>query len=308
GAVVYCHNCKTKRYCYPCLENWYPGKAKEEIENACPVCCGNCNCKACLRANIVVSRHEEPGPNVKLQRLLHLLHGVLPLLRQIYLEQESEIEIEAKIQGIELAEVKIIRAQLDEVERRYCDNCNTSIVDFLRNCPNPDCSYDLCLTCCRELRKGCQPGGSQAYSSHRQFIERSHGKDTDVKHTTRAPRKKSGWEGAQAAECSTTDVVGQFPEWNTNADGSIPCPPKERGGCGSKILELRRSFKTNWVSKLLNNAEKLTYNFQVPNVDFPNGCPSCHLIVANDCKNPERQELAEVTVMTTFCIVPVLWI
>ncbi|KAF5189861.1 lysine-specific demethylase JMJ25 [Thalictrum thalictroides] len=290
GDVVCCHNCKTKRYCYPCLKKWYPGKAKEEIENVCPVCCGNCNCKACLRENIVVSSHEEPDPNVKLQLLLHLLHGLLPLLRQIFLEQKSEIEIEAKIQGIELAEVKIVRAQLDEAERRYCDNCNTSIVNFHRNCPNPDCSYDLCLTCSRELREVCQPGGSEADSSHRQFIERYHGKDTDVKHATRAPRKKSGLEGAQAAECSTTDVAGQFSVWNTNADGSIPCPPKERGGCGSTVLELRRSFKTNWISKLLENAEKLTYNSQVPNVNFPHGCPSCHL--KNDCKNPKVRQAA----------------
>lgn len=49
GEVVRCTKCKTKRYCKPCLKNWYPRMKEEEIAQACPVCLGNCNCKACLR-------------------------------------------------------------------------------------------------------------------------------------------------------------------------------------------------------------------------------------------------------------------
>lgn len=97
----------------------------------------------------------------------------------------------------------------------------------------------------------------------------------DVKHANKAPRRSSGWEGDQSVESSITDVVAQFPDWTAKNDGSIPCPPKQRGGCGSKILELRRSFKNNWAHKLLMNAEKLTSNFQLPKIDFPNGCPPC---------------------------------
>lgn len=33
--------------------NRYPGKTRENFENACPFCCGNCNCKACLREFLV---------------------------------------------------------------------------------------------------------------------------------------------------------------------------------------------------------------------------------------------------------------
>ncbi|OVA06274.1 zinc finger protein [Macleaya cordata] len=294
GSVVFCSNCKRKRYCYICLSKWYPEKKREEIEIACPVCCGNCNCKACLRAELVIPGRQEADPHVRLQRLLYLLHRVLPLLRQIHLEQNYEIEMEAKIQGVKQEEIDVTRSKLDENERRYCDNCNTSIVDFHRSCPNPDCSYDLCLTCCRELREGRQPGGSEAESSHRHFVERAHGQGTDVKSKTRAPKKRSGWESQVALEskvCKTKES-SQFPEWSANADGSIPCPPKERGGCGIEILALRRNFKTNWVGKLLNNAEELTNNCQFPDGDFSLGCSSCHLSAENDKNNSEVRQAA----------------
>ncbi|KAF9601123.1 hypothetical protein IFM89_017028 [Coptis chinensis] len=51
--------------------------------------------------------------------------------------------------------------------------------------------------------------------------------------------------------------------------------PIECGGCGSKILELRRNLKANWTSNLLKSAEKLTSNSPFPNVDSPVGCSSC---------------------------------
>lgn len=38
------------------------------------------------------------------------------------------------------------------------DNCKTGIVDLHRSCPK--CSYDLCLTCCQELREGRLQGGA----------------------------------------------------------------------------------------------------------------------------------------------------
>lgn len=105
----------------------YPGKSREDFENACPFCCGNCNCKACLREFLVkvgflfncISLHceskavnfcllmvlllwqpcREVDPSVKLQRLRYLLYKALPVLRHIYSEQSSELEIEAKIRG-----------------------------------------------------------------------------------------------------------------------------------------------------------------------------------------------------------------
>ncbi|RZC53861.1 hypothetical protein C5167_012715 [Papaver somniferum] len=165
---------------------------------------------------------------------MYLVQRVLPLLRQIHMEQNYEIEMEARIQGVEEREIKVTRCESGGDERQYCDNCNTSIVDFHRSCQNPECFYDLCLTCCRELRDGCQPGGGEAESSHRNFVARAEGTDVKTERKAPKPKKSSGSESEVAfeAEVCETAESSEFPEWKANADGSIPCPPKERGGCG----------------------------------------------------------------------------
>lgn len=127
------------------------------------------------------------------------------------------------------------------------DNCNTSIVNFHRSCPNPECSYDLCLNCCQELRKGIQPGGKESESSLDQFVERSNGQDPP----------------------------NNFPEWTANTDGSIPCPPKPRGGCGTRVLVLRRIFEPNWVHKLINGADFITSSQRLLDDDASQGCSLC---------------------------------
>lgn len=53
-----------------------------------------------LTWHLLQNNRQELDANVKLQRLLYLLHKVIPVLRQIQSEQSLEIEIEAKIQGI----------------------------------------------------------------------------------------------------------------------------------------------------------------------------------------------------------------
>uniref|UniRef100_A0A803MNW6 JmjC domain-containing protein n=1 Tax=Chenopodium quinoa TaxID=63459 RepID=A0A803MNW6_CHEQI len=54
--------------------------------------------------------------------------------------------------GVSVSEAVVQMASVAKNERVYCDNCKTSIADFLRSCP--ECEYDLCLTCCREIRAG----------------------------------------------------------------------------------------------------------------------------------------------------------
>ncbi|XP_074303478.1 lysine-specific demethylase JMJ29-like [Silene latifolia] len=156
GPVVRCTKCKTKRFCFPCIANWYPRMTHDQIAEACPFCLHNCNCKACLRMEGPVKHMMKDDFEVageeKIEHSKNLLKSILPFLKQINLEQMTEKDIEAKIQGVLVDEVKIPMGVCDSDERIFCNHCRTSIVDYHRSCFV--CSYDLCLTCCREIRAG----------------------------------------------------------------------------------------------------------------------------------------------------------
>lgn len=104
------------------LKNWirYPEKTREDIEIACPFCRGNCNCRVCLKQDLdVLAGHQEEDKNIKLEKLLYLLQKTLPLLRHIQQEQNSELEVESKICGIQLTEDHVKRSVLDDDDRVY---------------------------------------------------------------------------------------------------------------------------------------------------------------------------------------------
>ncbi|BBN04549.1 [histone H3]-dimethyl-L-lysine9 demethylase [Marchantia polymorpha subsp. ruderalis] len=234
GAVVRCTKCERKRYCTLCIAKWYPDLTEDDFETNCPFCRGNCNCKACLRSAGPIEDEIEKSESERIKLSKYMLTKVLPYLNQLQEEQHKELEIESKLRGkvVEKAE----RAGIDLDERLFCDNCSTSIVDFFRTCPG--CSYDLCLTCCNELRDGRQPGGEMAVSSKKQTAERA---DREV------TEKDS------------------FPDWKANADGSICCPPKERGGCGlSSPLKLNTLFEPQWLSKLVADAQHIVRSSDQP--------------------------------------------
>nr|KYP72371.1 Lysine-specific demethylase 3B [Cajanus cajan] len=255
NGIVICTKCKRKRYCYECITKWYPDKTREEMETACPFCLGNCNCRLCLKEDIsVVTGTGEADTEVKLQKLFYLLDKILPLLQNIQLEQRSELEVEASMHGSQLLEEEVVRSLIDDNERVYCDNCNTSIVNFHRSCPNPDCQYDLCLACCMETRIGLQCEEIPA----------------------------SGNEGAD-------DTPPVTSAWRAEINGGIPCPPKARGVCGTTILSLKRLFEANWVEKLIKNVEELTIKYQPPNIDLSLGCSMCQSFEEDAVQNFVRK-------------------
>lgn len=174
------------------------------------------------------------------------------------------------------------------------DKCNTSIVNFHRSCPNPDCSYDLCLTCCWELRKGCQPGGSEPESYCQQLYEGVHGKGT-VSNGQIPENVNENISQSVPVNGYTNDMSYEFPDWRAEADGRIPCPPKAQGGCGAQLLELRRIFEADWVEKLIFSSEDLTVHYQSSDVDFSQGCSTCHSIssAGNGVKASEARHAAD---------------
>ena len=145
------------------MNRWYPGMPEEAFAESCPVCCQNCNCKSCLRLDGPIRTLKNLKFEIsKEEKSLYskfILQKLLPFLRRFDAEQVMEMEIEARIQGLPVSELKLHKAKCQKNERMYCNNCKTSIVDFHRNCSS--CSYDLCLTCCRELRDGHLKGGEE---------------------------------------------------------------------------------------------------------------------------------------------------
>ncbi|KAJ4972653.1 hypothetical protein NE237_005827 [Protea cynaroides] len=339
--VVVCSKCRRKRYCGPCIERWYPQLTEDSIENLCPFCRGNCNCKACLRTDKGLTELRDSNAKIskadKVQHAKYLLHLLLPFLKQFDEEQLKEKQFEARIQGLTPMDVEIRKAVCGVDERMYCDNCKTSIVDFHRSCPN--CTYDLCLTCCREIRDGCLLAGREEVETefydrgtgylHGELASKSsrrrqsskvehgdhaylHGNLPSMSSSLKQPLKADHGDHIQPTsvghedhikstsvdrednnnKLTSVDNEGHIKEisvWKANENGSIPCPPKEMGGCGCGLLELKCIFEANWVAELEKTAEKITEKNNVNDVPGTSeDCCSCFksggmIEFANDC-------------------------
>eukprot|EP00256_Glycine_max_P052345 XP_014618670.1 lysine-specific demethylase JMJ25 isoform X3 [Glycine max] len=231
--VTWCQRCDRRGYCDSCLSTWYSDISLDEIQRICPACRGICNCKTCLRSdNSIKVRIREIPVLDKLQYLHVLLSSVLPVVKQIHCEQSFEVELEKKLRG---AEIDLPRIKLNSDEQMCCNFCRIPITDYHRRCPS--CSYDLCLSCCRDLREATA----------------DHNKEPQT----------------EQAKTSDRNILSKFPHWRSNDNGSIPCPPKECGGCGYSSLNLSRIFKMNWVAKLVKNVEEMVSGCRISNADGP---------------------------------------
>ncbi|KNA19484.1 hypothetical protein SOVF_061170 isoform B [Spinacia oleracea] len=304
GRVIRCSKCKSKRFCIPCITTWYPQMTEEQIAQACPLCLGNCNCKSCLRMEGSTKYQVKDGYNVrqevKIDHSKYLLRIILPLLKQFNQEQMTEKEIEAKIQveylwevdstimrrSALVSEVEIQNAIGRENEQVFCNNCRNSIVDFHRSCPN--CMYDLCLTCCREVRAGrlqdCEEAVTEYVDKDLQNLHckssrgrpkkptRGYNAPTKSKEPARCLRVHVQSEritGGKKAPARSKRIVSDNPcglhfddqnkaksEWKGERNGAITCPPPIFEGCGGAVLELKSILSDGWVSELLKKAEQ----------------------------------------------------
>ncbi|XP_062084782.1 E3 ubiquitin-protein ligase JMJ24 [Humulus lupulus] len=262
--VIWCLKCDRRGYCDSCISKWYPDISVEDIQRICPACHGNCNCKVCLRGdNLLKVRIKEIPALDKLQYLHCLLSSVLPVVKLIHHEQCSEVELEKRLRG---TDIELSRTRLNVDEQMCCNFCRIPIIDYHRHCAN--CSYDLCLSCSRDLREAsvaCINGVA------------------DSKIGREGEDKESVVEQVPRVKLNFSD---KFPEWKANSDSSIPCPPKEYGGCGYSSLNLSRIFKMNWVAKLVKNVEEMVSGCRV------NGDANMEKIVFNDprhCQYANRE-------------------
>nr|KYP33131.1 Lysine-specific demethylase 3B [Cajanus cajan] len=255
GEVVRCTLCKRKRFCLPCLKNWYPHLKNDDVAEACPVCRGNCNCKACLKSDALIKKMREKAAETiedeKVELSMHLLQVLLPYLRLLEEEQMIENETEAKILGLSVSKLNIVKADFSPKERVYCDNCKTSIFDYHRSCTK--CSFDLCLICCRELRRGQLIGGADPFAL--QFV----------------------WKDQNTPNVNAKPVVREWSRsgWHAESDGSIPCP-KANSECNHGSLELRSILGQHFISELVGKANELAQAYKLQDVvKTPDNMCSC---------------------------------
>ncbi|KAL1567379.1 lysine-specific demethylase JMJ25-like [Salvia divinorum] len=240
--VVWCLKCDQRGYCENCISTWYAGISIQEIQKVCPACRGTCSCRVCMRGdNLIKARIREISAQDKLQYLYCLLSAVLPIVKRIHAEQCSEVELEKRLRG---NEIDLVRTKLNADEQMCCDFCRVPIIDYHLHCTT--CSYDLCLSCCKDIRGASTPSVNEELD------------DISLETNNSDQRPNS-------TRLTQLNFIEKFSSWKADHDGSIQCPPKENGGCGSCILTLKRIFKMNWVAKLVKNVEEMVNGCKINN-------------------------------------------
>ncbi|KAG0545339.1 hypothetical protein BDA96_02G353200 [Sorghum bicolor] len=151
--VANCKNCD-KNFCNSCINKWYSKLSRKDIKARCPACRGLCNCKQCNLGHTKGAMHKEPPSgerkilSIKISN--HQFYKLLPV--KLDQEQLDELELEAKIQGTKISNVRVQVAENGQNESLYCNICKLSVSQFLRCCPT--CPFKLCLSCCQKIREG----------------------------------------------------------------------------------------------------------------------------------------------------------
>ncbi|XP_015696729.2 lysine-specific demethylase JMJ25-like isoform X2 [Oryza brachyantha] len=137
------------------------------------------------KADTLDVKADEVDAETKNKYASYMLHYLVPHLTKLNKDQMSEMEKEAKIQRLELSQLTVEQAACRNDERVFCDNCKTSIFDLHRSCPN--CSYELCIICCKELREGKLMGSCEeelfSYPNRgSDYMHGGNGKPDDLTH------------------------------------------------------------------------------------------------------------------------------
>ncbi|KQK15789.1 uncharacterized protein LOC100841894 [Brachypodium distachyon] len=152
--VVKCKNCNNQYFCNSCINKWYSGMSKKDIKMQCPVCRGSCDCEECTlgqsRGAMSKGSASDHSKLVRIKICNHQLYKLLPL--NLNQEQLDELEIESKIQGTKISNIRVQVAEDDHSGSLYCNNCKLSMHQALRSCPR--CPFKLCLSCCQKIREG----------------------------------------------------------------------------------------------------------------------------------------------------------
>ncbi|KAK1556525.1 hypothetical protein Q3G72_006725 [Acer saccharum] len=270
--LIQCSSCRKLFFCAGCVKDRY-FDTQEDVKKACPVCRGTCSCKTCSSSRCRGTDYKdllrEKTEVDKVLQFHYLICMLLPVLRQINQDQNTEVEIEAKIKGQKPSEVQIQQAELNCNRQCFCNSCKTLIVDFHRSCAN--CSYTLCLSCSRDILRGSLSGSVRAL-----VCNCPDGRKACTLGVLLS-EKKSVCTFKKNYDQEYFDSSALLPSC-TAPDGSsdIPCPPMELGGCGDSILYLRCFFPLSWTKDLEIGAEQIVSCYELPEtIDTFSCCSLC---------------------------------
>ncbi|KAL6555083.1 hypothetical protein OROGR_006341 [Orobanche gracilis] len=170
----------------------------------------------------------------KFQHFHNLLNSLLPFLKSILEEQMEELVMEAGYRCIHYKQSPATIA----LTNPSIDYCQTSIVDLFRCCLK--CIYEICLTCCREIRKNKPLQNLVEFGSCGKYRTHFH---------VGLPIKR---------EKTYCENISTSSKWVIEVNGSIIC-----GYCDS-LLELMHIFDKNWISKLKERARCLLETINHP--------------------------------------------
>ncbi|KAK9681773.1 hypothetical protein RND81_10G026700 [Saponaria officinalis] len=268
SSLTKCFTCKNRFFCAGCMKE--RDTDPEQVKFKCPACHGTCDCKACSMAQTKdvspkeISKATPQGS--KYQQLQYLIKLLLPILEQINQEQSIETETEARFKGQDLSEVEIRQADVGCRDKCCCNNCKSPILDFHRSCPN--CSYNLCLSCCREYSQGgCLQDTEKSCSRSHSTLLPGLRIRSEKTHTSTPSHGTANAELSAAAAASPPESTACL---------HISCPPMELGGCDNSLLDLRCIFPLNWTKELEISATETASGQEVAQTtDNSLHCSSC---------------------------------
>uniref|UniRef100_A0A0E0M0U8 JmjC domain-containing protein n=1 Tax=Oryza punctata TaxID=4537 RepID=A0A0E0M0U8_ORYPU len=284
--MIRCQLCGDKVFCAACIKNKYPGMQQAEVRDECPFCRKICNCTRCNRSD------KSDGPKNPFIRGCNSSRSVKRKVKTAALGLRSRVDTAAlqmkAVDKIEansrinnesamLDKADTLDVRTDEVDTETKSKYANYMLHYLtphltklnkgqmseieKEAKIQGCSYELCIVCCKELREGKLMGSckEELFSYPNRGPDYMHGGDGD------SVPELINYKEADLSSNQSKDI-----QWRVDSD-KIYCPT-EFGGCGNHVLQLRRIFSKDWLSKLEADALQMCKQLEPSDIVSRDAC------------------------------------